>query len=428
MKTTKDTPPVADFAATIGLDWADQKHDLWIQPASGEPEHKVIDQTPASLHAWVAQMRQRFEGQRIAIAIETSRGPVISALGAYDFIVFFPVNPSMLCNYRQSFRNSGAKDDRTDAKLLEDYLRHHHDQLRPIKPDTELTRKLAGLVEIRRGMVDHRTGLVNELHSLLKTYFPLMEVLFEDLTLPVAADFLLKWPALDAAQKAGASALRKFFYGHNCRGEKKLDQRLETIKKALPLTKDPAIIEPAVLDARALAGMLAPLHRSIAEIDESIQEATDAHPDAPIFRSFPSAGPAMAPRLLVAFGTNRDRFASAKEVQQFYGIAPVRKQSGKSAVVHMRYRCPKFGRQTFHENAGHAVRLEGWAKACYEQLRANKKGHHAAVRSVAFKLIRIYFRCWKDKQPYDASKYEAALQKHGSPLVKSLQPKTQTPQ
>jgi len=331
----------------------------------------------------------------------------------------------MLCNYRQSFRNSGAKDDRTDAKLLESYLRCHHAELRPIEPDTELTRKLAGLVEIRRGMVGHRTDLVNELHSILKTYFHLMEVLFEDLTLPVASDFLLKWPDLDSAQKAGDKALRKFFYGHNCRGDKKLDRRLEAIKKALPLTKDPAIIEPAAIKARFLASLLAPAHRSIAEIDEKIKEATDAHPDAPIFRSFPCAGPAMVPRLLVAFGTNRDRFDSATEVQQYYGIAPVRKQSGKSSVVHLRHRCPKFGRQTFHENAGHAVRPEGWAKAFYEQLRANEKGHHAAVRTVAFKLIRIYFRCWKDRQPYDPGKYEAALQKHGSPLTKSLQPKTQ---
>ena len=128
----------------------------------------------------------------------------------------------------------------------------------------------------------------------------------------------------------------------------------------------------------------------------------------------------MTPRILVAFGTNRARFASAQEVQQFYGIAPVKKQSGQSKVIHMRHRWPKFARQTFHENASHAVRTPGWAKTFYDQQRARKKGHHASVRSVAFKLMRIYFRCWKDRKCYDANLYEKALQKHGSPLASQI--------
>lgn len=367
------TPPA--FAATIGLDWADRKHDLWLQAAAagGKPEHLVIDQTPEALHEWVAKMRARFANERIAIAIETSRGAVISALGAYGFIVLFPINPGSLCKYREAFCASGAKDDRTDAMLLEEYVRLHAAKLRPLEPDTELTRKLAGLVENRRGLVDERTRLVNQLHSLLKTYYPLMEVLFEDLTLPLAAQFLLKWPALAAVKKAGAATLRKFFYGHNCRSEKTLAERLQAIAQARALTDDPALIEPAVLKAQALAGMLEALQGGIDQLEAKIQQTTDAHPDAAIFRSFPAAGPTMAPRLLVAFGTNRNRFASAQEVQQFYGIAPVKKQSGQSRVVHMRHRCPKFARQSFHENAGHAVRKEGWAKTFYEQQRAQKK-------------------------------------------------------
>jgi transposase len=93
----------------------------------------------------------------------------------------------------------------------------------------------------------------------------------------------------------------------------------------------------------------------------------------PLFRSFPGAGPVMAPRLLVAFGTNRDRFENAQETQQFYGIAPVKKQSGQSKVIHMRYRCPKFGRQTFHENAGHALRKEAGPKSSMTSRESAKK-------------------------------------------------------
>src|ERR1039458_5720794 len=82
------------FKATIGLDWADQKHDLWIRPAEGsKSEHLRLEQTPEALHEWAAKLRKRFATGQVAIGVETSRGPVISALMAYDFIVLFPVNP-----------------------------------------------------------------------------------------------------------------------------------------------------------------------------------------------------------------------------------------------------------------------------------------------------------------------------------------------
>ena len=159
-----------DFAATIGLDWADQNHDLWLRPADGtKAEHVRLEQTPEAIHAWVAKVRERFGGRQVALGMETTRGPVISALLAYDFIVLFPINPKALKDYRAAFAVSGAKDDRTDAMLLEEFVRLHRDKLRALEPDTELTRRLGGLTENRRALVDDRTRLVNQLHSVLKT-------------------------------------------------------------------------------------------------------------------------------------------------------------------------------------------------------------------------------------------------------------------
>jgi transposase len=413
-----------DFAATIGLDWADQKHDLWLRPADGtQSEHIRLEQTPEALHEWVAKVRERFGGRRVAIAIETTRGPLISALLAYDFIVFFPVNPKALKDYRAAFSVSGAKDDRTDAMLLEEFVRLHRDKLRALEPDTELTRKLGGLTENRRCLVDDRTRLVNQLHSVLKTYYPLAETLLDGcLTTPMAAAFLARWPDLAALQKADAKTLRAFFYQQNSRGAEKMEARLERVKTARALTEDQAIIAPARHLVTARAAMLKALHTAIADLDNAIARAFDQHPDAALFRSLPGAGPALAPRLLVAFGTRRDRFASAAEVAQFYGIAPVTKQSGTTKTVHMRSRCPKFGRQTFHENAGCAFKAEPWAKQYYDDQKGRPTGaHHQAIRAVAFKLIRIYYACWKNHTPYDPQRYLQALAKHGSPLHAKLQ-------
>ena len=137
------------------------------------------------------------------------------------------------------------------------------------------------------------------------------------------------------------------------------------------------------------------------------------------FRSQAAAGPVLAPRLLVAFGTHRERFQSATEVQQFYGIAPVIRQSGDTETVHIRTRCPKFGRQTFHELANCVLKCksEAWARRYYKEVKKRNGGkHHAAVRALAFKLMRIYFACWKNRQPYDSKRYQKALKINGSPF------------
>jgi transposase len=206
-----------------------------------------------------------------------------------------------------------------------------------------------------------------------------------------------------------------------------MEERLEAIQKAMPLTTDPAIIEPARELVLALAGVLKCLHRAVARLDQAIQEAMDQHPDAAIFRSLPGAGPALAPRLLVAFGTHRDRFQSAEEVAQFYGLAPVVIQSGESKTTHMRHRCPKFSRQTFHENASCVAKSEPWGRCYYErQRKRHEDKHHQACRALAYKLIRIYFACWRDKKEYQSSTYLEALAKHGSQLHTELQKLTRS--
>jgi Transposase IS116/IS110/IS902 family len=113
------------------------------------------------------------------------------------------------------------------------------------------------------------------------------------------------------------------------------------------------------------------------------------HPDFFIFESLPGAGAVMAPRLLAAFGSQRDRYGRADEVQTYSGVAPVTERSGKRKWVHFRWACPKFLRQSFHEWAGHSISQSAWARGHYQQQRDRGKDHHAAVRALAFKWIRV---------------------------------------
>lgn len=182
------------FAAYIGIDWADQKHDICLLAAgSSQAEARVIVNTPEAIQTWAQGLCQRFNGRPVAICLEQSRGPLFYALMEHAFITLFPINPNQAATYRKTFAPSGAKDDPVDAALLLDFLCRHYEKLTPWKPDDELTRKIRGLSEERRQAVNLRTQCAQRLAAKLKTYFPqVLEWFDRDLTTTLACDFLLK--------------------------------------------------------------------------------------------------------------------------------------------------------------------------------------------------------------------------------------------
>lgn len=409
-----------ELVAYIGLDWGDQRHAVHLQAADGGTvERGELEQKPDVLHAWVAQLRERFHGRPVGIAIEQRKGAVIHALMMYEFLVLYPVNPKALARYREAFRTSGAKDDPADAELLLDLLRKHRDQFRPWVPDTVEARTLQLLCEQRRKLVNQRVALTNRMTSLLKQYFPQALDWLGDVASLQGCDFLMKWPDLAAVQRARPHTLRTFYQQHNCRKAVVIDERIGQIASACPLTRDPAIVDPLSLSVQTYATQLRSLIHAIQKFDTRIAHVFAHHPDQPLFDSFPGAGPVCAPRLSAAFGTDRSRWQSATALQSHSGIAPVTERSGKALWVHHRLACPKFVKQTFHEFADQSIRFSQWARAYYDQQRGRGNDHHAALRALAYKWIRILFRCWKDRKPYDEATYMEALRRHGSSLVKN---------
>src|SRR6266536_2080251 len=153
-----------EFAAYIGLDWADQAHVIKLRAADSlKSERHEVSQKPEALAEWVSKLRQRFGGARVAIALEQARGAVVYALMSYDFLVLYPVNPKTLAKYREAFRLAGSKDDPDDAELLLEILTLHRDKLRAWRPDDELTRSIALLSEHRRRLVGDQTRITNRL-------------------------------------------------------------------------------------------------------------------------------------------------------------------------------------------------------------------------------------------------------------------------
>jgi len=422
-KTDTHSHAEDSYAVLIGIDWADDKHDMWLYDTqSGKQSHQVIEHTPEALAEWIAHLRTTYKGGLIAIGLEQKRGALIHALLGFECIRLYPINPSTLAKYREAFSPSGAKDDPTDAQLLMELLLKHRDKLKLWKPDDQNTRLLSLLSEERRKCVDWRTKLVLRLQALLKGYFPqALDLLDGNLTSGMACDFLLKWPELNALKRAKAQTVRSFYYGHNIRRGDLIEKHIESIGSAVSLTEDEAIVTASIITAKALAKQIRATMASIEQYNKEIDAVYSRHPDAFIFDSLPGAGKVLGPRLLSVMGSDRSRYERAIDLQTYTGIAPVTERSGKQQWVHWRWACPKFVRQSFHEFANCSRRFSLWAKAHYELQRQRGKDHHAAIRSLAFKWQRIIFCCWQKRIPYNEETYILALKTHGSPLWERIQ-------
>jgi transposase len=408
------------FTAFVGIDWADAKHDICVQAAgSSRREFSCIVHEPAQIEVWACSLRERFGGP-VAVALELTKGPIVYALQKYDFIVLFPVNPATLARYRQAFRPSGAKDDPSDAELALDLLICHRDKFTALQPQSAPMRTLIHLVEQRRQLVNDKLRFTNRIGNALKQYYPQALAWFEQRDTTLFCDFIERWPTLAQVKRAHRAGLERFFQNHNVRFANVIEERLRAIKAATALTADEAVIGVYCLQVEVLVEQLRTTLRAIDRFDRQIAKLAPTLPDYALFSALPGAGPHLAPRLLAAFGEQRERFRSADELQRYSGIAPVTERSGKKSWVHWRWQCPTFLRQTFVEWAAQTINKSFWAGAFYRQHRDQGSTHQAAVRALAYKWIRILYRCWQTRSTYDEVTYLNALQRRGSPLFKHI--------
>ncbi len=400
----------------IGVDWANDKHDVCIQFPNGDRQFSIINSSPEFIHEWILALHKKYHG-KIAISIELSKGPIVYALEKYDFVTIFPIQPLMLARYRQAFSPSGAKDDPTDAQIALDLMLNYPEKIKSLNNHKPETRQLAFLVEQRRRLVEDKRRFTNRLINTLKQYYPQPLEWFSHRDSELFCDFLTRWPSLTQLKRARPATVRNFFAKRGGNAVSNTDKRLASIVQSVPLTNDSAIIEPHSLMMLALVKQMKTLVLSIRDFDKKINYLFNQADDASLFKSFPGTGPCLAPRLYVALGEKRGRFNSAEEIQKYAGVAPVTERSGQKSWVHWRWQCSKFLRQSFIEWAAKTVNTSYWAGIYYQKQREKGKSHQTAVRALAFKWIRILFRCWKTRMNYDESKYLKSLKERKSPLL-----------
>lgn len=418
--STKTENPEPRKSLIVGIDWADSKHDLTVIDGHRRSHFRINSDTE-DVAEMIDKLTSIAAGRPIAVCLEKGRVRIIYHLMLHENITLYPVDPKQAARYRESFASSGAKDDQRDSYYLARMLDERQADLRPMKPDEPLTRKISLLCQTRRQLVDDKTGVIQQLYAVLKMYFPLLLALPGNrLDCGLKQEVMRRWPDPRKFQKLNRHSLQKLLRRHRCGNDDQIAELIQTIRSTKLVTTDGALIEPLMIRVRTLAEQLGTIDKGIEQLETEIASAMKQHPDAKLFTSLPGAGAALAPRLLAALGSDRDRWADASELGSYSGILPVTRQSGKTKHVSRRRACPSYLKQTFHEFADCARKHCDWSRAYYDLQRAGGMAHHAAVRKLASRWQRILLSVWKNRTPYDDSRYTAIMTRKLPTLVPYL--------
>jgi len=363
--------------------------------------------------------RLRAAGEVAGVAIETTRHLVMHALLEAGFTVY-AINPKLSHAWRKGVSVVEAKSDGMDAWVLAEGLRVHHGHLRSYIADDAQTRQLAMLCHDEQHLIEQRTALVSALQAALKQYFPLALQWFSKWSAPAAWDFILTFPTPQALKRATKKKLCGFLARHYIGLGPIWQQRIAARDKATTFMGDIATTEAKSMLAVGLAKQLRTLQAVLEIYRDKIEMMFDHHPDAALFKSLPGAGPKLAPRIATIFGCDRLRYASAHGVQELTGTVPVTRQSGRSKTVAFRRACRKPFRNTMHQFAFCCLRNSVWARAYYDAARRQGQSHAQALRNLGARWLKIIYRMWVERTPYDEQRYLDALVRRNSPLAHQL--------
>lgn len=409
----------AYFAA---LDWASDHHDVVVVDQRGAV---VCEWRIAHTAAGWAQLREQLRGyEPLAIAVETNQGLAVEQLLDAGYAVY-PVNPKSAKRYRERKAPTGVKDDGRDAWSLADALRVDGHGWRGLSPEDPLVAELRMLTRDEVALIQQRTGLVNQLHSALAAYYPAALAAFADWTRPSTWAFIESFPTPAALAQAGPKRWEKFLRAHQLWRETTCDKRMDCFAHALDLRGSAAAVAAKSFLAVSLAKVLRALEQQLGAYRERIAQRFREHPDHDLFGSLPGVGPKLGPRLAAEIGSQRDRFESAEGLQAYAGTAPVTFQSGQIERHVVRRACAPFLRAAVHHWADHSRKQCAWAKAYYEKHRQDGDSHACALRCLGQRWLKILWRMWQERAPYDEARHTRAQLQHGS-WVLNLQPAKST--
>lgn len=389
----------------VGIDWAAAVHAVCVQDTTGRRVAAfTVEHTSAGLADLVRRLARLGDPEMMPVATERPDGRLVDILLEAGHPVV-PVKPNAIKTWRDGEVLSGAKSDAGDAEVIAEYLRLRQHRLRRATPYTPETKALRTVVRTRGDLVDMRVAATNQLSALLDTHWPGAKSVFADVESPIALEFLTRYPTARHAAGLGAKRLTTFCAKHGYSGRRTGEQLLARLRAAPTGTTDDTLCE-AVRDAvTALVTVLKALGTALKDLNRSVTATLGEHPDSEIFTSLPRSGQINAAQMLAEWGDARQAYDGPDAIAALAGATPVTKESGKHRAVHFRWACNKRLRvavTTFADNSRHT---SPWAAHVYADARARGHDHPHAIRVLARAWIRVIWRCWIDRVPYDPSRH-----------------------
>ena len=387
----------------IGDDWAEAHHDVYLMDDAGKRlASRRLPEGLAGireLHELIGEHVQ--EPNQVVIGIETDRGLWVGALSAAGYQVF-AVNPMAVAHYRDRHHVSGAKSDAGDAKLLADLVRTDRHNHRPIAGDSLQADAIKVLARAHQSLIWARTRHTNALRSTLREYYPAALEAFEDLAHGDALGVLDRAPTPEQGAHLDLPAIQSALK----RGGRKrnIAARARQIRAAL---RSEQLAAPAPIAAafgattRATIGIVAELNRQIAELETSLAEHFETHPDADIYRSLPGLGVVLGARVLGEFGDDPNRYTDAKSRRNYAGTSPLTVASGKKRAVLARHVRNRRLYDAIDHWALCALSTSAGARTFYDNHRAAGDTHHQALRALGNRLVGILHGCLRHHAPYN---------------------------
>ncbi len=384
--------------------------------------HERVEQTvstaPEALAAWWQQVVSTHPEHDLIVAFEQPAPNLLAFFAPRQPAAIYALNPSATWAFRQSLTVSHARTDQSDALHQALFILHHRAELTAWQPLPAVVVVLDRLTQGRRKLVEQRIRLTNRLQAALKRYFPqALGLMHEDIWRPINLAFLRRWPTPAALQASRLTTIKSFYHRYSSRSAERWTERATLLQQFVPLAAPDADLTADELDVAVIVDQIEVLNRSIIRYEQEISRLFAPQEQAATLQALPGAGPTLAPRLWVALARYADHCDSGDQLAVAVGIAPITDQSGKAHRVYRRLRCDNHTRQTFVEWANGAYKRSIWAKRFMDQRKAQGHGFNASLRALAYKWIRILWKCWREKSPYDEVRYLTLLRAKGSPLV-----------
>jgi transposase len=387
---------MTSYSHFAGIDWASQSHALCVLDAAGGVELRLdIAHSREGIERLIRQLSS-FAGA--AVAIERPSGVLVDALIEAGLKVV-PIHPNVLKASRPRYRSAG-KSDPGDAYMLADVLRTDGHRFRALEPQSDELRALRALVRTRDDLVAARVALANQLRSLLESFWPGAAEIFADIDSPIALAFIARYPTPQSAAHLGEKRLSGFLAQHGYCGRRPVGALLERLRSAAAGYTGELEVEAKGELARSLATILERLVTELAKLTARIEHTVAGLADGQIVMSFPRSGRICAAQILAELGTVRERFPSEAQLAAEAGVTPVTYQSGKHRAVTFRWACNHRLRRALTCFADGSRHDSPWAAHVYHRARARGCDHPHAIRILARAWVRVLWRAWFTKTPY----------------------------